>query len=265
MPRSLAPTTVRLIAHTMSKVFKFGVKRGHLKLNPFNEKRIELPPGCTKRLKTPIQYTPAQFTLLRSNLDILEKLAVTFAGWIGTRVSEMFGLQWQDLNLPLKKGVFRRGLREGRISPLKTAASRTDFPIPNDVLELLTQWKALTPYNRPTDWVFASPRSKGNLPYWPNSLLVNIQRVARRLGLPRIAWHGFRHSFGAWIKEAHMTPEEIKTMLRHQTLKMGDEYGTLGFQTKQQLQRKLSRYIRKQSRDDSKSERSTRCVFGKTA
>jgi integrase len=54
----------------------------------------------------------------------------------------------------------------------------------------------------------------------------NIQRVARDLGLPHIGWHTFRHSFARWAKDARMTLEDIKTLLRHATTKMPAEiYG----------------------------------------
>jgi integrase len=53
-----------------------------------------------------------------------EGLAIEIAGWFGTRRSEGFGLKWKDIDL--KRGVvaFRQGFVSGRISQLKTEASR---------------------------------------------------------------------------------------------------------------------------------------------
>src|SRR5664280_3337088 len=66
-----------------------------------------------------------------------EKVAAAFAGWLGPRISEAFGLKWQDLDLDVGVVTFRQACVQGRITPLKTEASRTNLPVPEDVLELL--------------------------------------------------------------------------------------------------------------------------------
>jgi integrase len=255
-PRGLAPKSVRKLHATMRQVLKFSVKWGYLKFNPCADNRIELPRGCTKRVKPPTQISPAQFLWLESELQIREKVAVSFAGSLGPRVSETFGLQWQDLDLQLRKVIFKRGFTCGRFSPLKTEASRTDFPIPEETVVLLREWHSLTPYNRPTDWVFASARTKGKRPLLPSAMMKShIQPVARALGLPHIGWHTFRHSLSAWAKEAGLSPEEIKTLLRHQTLEMGNDYGRIEMHKKREIQNMVMTQIKKQARKQSKPER----------
>ena len=77
-------------------------------------------------------------------------------------MSEAFGLQWQDLDMESRVVRFRRGFVQGRITPLKTEASRTDLALPEDVVDLLVQWRSITPYNQPNDWVFAVALQQGN-------------------------------------------------------------------------------------------------------
>jgi len=60
------------------------------------EKRVELPRGSTKRSKQPVQLMASGFFALLARLGLREKLAVAFAGWLGPRISEAFGLQWWD-------------------------------------------------------------------------------------------------------------------------------------------------------------------------
>jgi hypothetical protein len=93
-PKGLDPKTVRSIWNVMKLTFKFGVKLGCLNENSTGEKRIELPRGSTKRTTHSVQLTVAQFFCLVGLLDSREKLAVAFAGWLGPRVSEIFGLKW---------------------------------------------------------------------------------------------------------------------------------------------------------------------------
>jgi integrase len=114
----------------MKLVFKFAVKWGYLDQNPMAEKRVELPRGSTKRRKRPVQLTAAQFLYLLPQFQTRERVAVALVGWLGPRRSEAFGLQWQDLDTKSRVVQFRRGFVQGRITPLKTEASRTDLALP---------------------------------------------------------------------------------------------------------------------------------------
>ena len=115
---------VRSIGNVMKLAFKFAVKWGYLNENPMGEKRVELPRGSTKRQRQPVQLTAAGFFLLLSRLGPCEKVAVAFAGWLGPRIGDA---KWQDLDLDLGVVSFRQ-ICPGRITPLKTEASRTNFP-----------------------------------------------------------------------------------------------------------------------------------------
>jgi hypothetical protein len=81
---------------------------------------------------------------------------VALAGWLGPCVSEAFGLQWQDLDTASRVVWFRRGFVQGRITPLKTEASRSELSLPDDLVDLLEQWRSITPYNQPHDWVHST-------------------------------------------------------------------------------------------------------------
>ena len=193
--------------------------------------------------------TAAGFFLLLSHLGPCEKVAVAFAGWLGPRISEAFGLKWQDLDLDIGVVTFRQACVQGRITPLKTEASRTNLPVPEEVLELLRQWLSVTIHGAPSDWVFASPYTKGKRPFWPGQLMkTHIKPVALALGLPNIAWHSFRHTVSAWGKEAGLELEEVKTLLRHENLATTSEvYGDLGMEAKRRIQQQLVNFVKQQA------------------
>jgi integrase len=245
----LAPKTVRSIWNVMKLAFKFAIKWGYLNENPMGEKRVELPRGSTKRQKQPVQLTAAQFFLLLTRLGPCEKVAVAFAGWLGPRISEAFGLKWQDLDLSLGVVSFRQGCVQGRITPLKTEASRTNLPVPDEVLELLHEWRAVSIHRAPNDWVFASPYTKGKRPFWPAQLLkAHIKPIALAAGLPNIGWHSFRRTVSAWGKEAGLELEEVKTLLRHENLATTSEvYGDLGMEAKRRIQQQLVTFVKQQA------------------
>jgi len=224
-PEGLAPTTVRSIFVVMKLVFKFAVKWRYLEQNPMAEKRVELPRRWTKRLKKPLQLTAAQFLYLLPLFGLRERLAMAFAGWLGPRISEALGLRWEDLNLNLGVVTFQRGVVQGRVTPLKTEASRTEMSLPEEVVELLHEWRSATVYSDAEDWVFASPYTKGKRPFWPNQLLKDhIQPAVLKAGFPKIGWHSFRHTVSAWGKEAGFSLEQVKTLLRHENIATTSQY-----------------------------------------
>jgi integrase len=196
----------------------------------------------------PVQLTPAWFFLLLTKLPLRERLAVAFSGWLGPRISEAFGLKWQDLDLDDGVVSFRRGFVQGRITLLKTEASRTNLPLPEDVLDLLRQWRSITPHPTEDDWVFASPYTKGERPFWPAQLLkTHIKPVALKAGLPSIGWHSFRHTASAWGKEAGLQLEDVKTLLRHENIATtSDIYGDLGLEAKRRIQQRLINFVKEQ-------------------
>jgi len=178
-------------------VFRQAVKWGYLEHNLMEY--VDLPQGSTRRQKEPRILTPSQYVELLELFGPREQLAIKIAGRLGTRRGEGFGLKWQDLDLVTGTVTFRHGFVSGRVTPLKTEASRAQMSIPADVKEALLAWKRTTPFNEPGDWLFASGATNGKRPVWPEGMLANhIQPVAEAAGFGRLGWHTFRHSFISW-------------------------------------------------------------------
>jgi integrase len=251
-PDGLAGKSVREIHNVMRLAFKFAVKWGYIKDNPLADKKVELPRGSAKRRRRPTQLTPAMFFYLLLRLGPLAKLAVSCVGWLGPRRSEPFGLKWADVNLERGEVTFRQGVVQGRITPLKTEASRTTLSIPEDVLELLKGWRSMTPYSHAEDWVFASPYTRGNRPYWPDTLLKkHIQPIAQEAGFPRLGWHSFRHSLSAWAKQSHIGLDAVKTLLRHQDLATTSQiYGEWELGEIRLAQQQVIEYVKKRAAEE---------------
>jgi integrase len=56
------------------------------------------------------------------------------------------------------------------VGDMKTEASRKSIPLDAGLAEVLLDWRALSAYRQPEDWLFASPRMGGKQPYSPDSL-----------------------------------------------------------------------------------------------
>ncbi len=125
---------------------------------------------------------------------------------------------------------------------------------------MLGQWHSTSPYNRPDDWVFASPHTKGLRPFWPAQLLkTHIKPVALAAGLPSIGWHSFRHTVSAWGKEAGLELEDVKTLLRHEDIATtSNVYGNLGMEAKRRIQQRLVKFVKQQAEAQVDAEEAAR-------
>ena len=76
-------------------------------------------------------------------------------------------------------------------------------PIPLDdyLAEALRRWQEYTPYQKPDDWVFASPAALGKNPYWGQTLMRSfIRPAAVKIGIAHIGWHTFRHTYSSLLR-----------------------------------------------------------------
>ena len=71
----------------------------------------------------------------------------------------------------------------------------------------LLAWHAVTPYKKPSDYVWATDADRaeakrGKQPVWLSSVMRNyIQPVARKLGITKkMSWHTLRHPFSSILK-----------------------------------------------------------------
>jgi len=150
------------------------------------------------------------------------RTAVLLDGASGLRVGELLGLKWEDVDFAHNAIYIRRSVSRQRIGPPKTEASQKPIPMNAELAKALRLWKMKTIYNRPDDWVYASPATNGKQPYWPNSIYrVYIKPAAEEIGLTkRIGWHTFRHTFGTILNANGENPKVIQELLRHANLKV---------------------------------------------
>jgi integrase len=87
---------------------------------------VDLPHGSTLRQAKPRALTPAEYMKLLPALPTSGASRNQDRGGLGPRRSEGFGLKWQDLDFDRQVVTFRQGIVSGRITRLKTEASRTD-------------------------------------------------------------------------------------------------------------------------------------------
>jgi integrase len=214
---ALARGTKAKIRNIMSALYAHAIRWEWTTRNPITSVR-----QSAKRQTIPEVLTVEEIVKLLNAIPEPFRTAVFLDGTSGLRVGELLGLKWEDVDFKQKVIHIRRSIVKQKIGPPKTEASQKPIPMNAEVAKALRLWKMKTDYNRPDDWVYASPVTNGKQPYWPNSMYrVYIKPAAESIGLTkRFGWHTFRHTFGTILNANGVNPKVIQELLRHATLKV---------------------------------------------
>jgi len=147
------------------------------------------------------------------------RLMVMVAATSAIRRSELRALRWSDVDfeglwLNLKRGLYRK-----EETSMKTKASRKAVPILQELPYALLDWRKETPYAGDNDWVFASPYTNGERPYWAESALKDhVRPAAKKAGITKhVGWHTWRHSMASILGEGGENVKVVQELLRHAT------------------------------------------------
>ena len=238
---SLARATKAKLRNIMSNVFNHAIRYEWLEKNP-----ITLVRQSAKREHIPEVLDVGEISSLLTELQYPYKAMVLLAAATGLRASELLGLQWQDIDFDLLQINLNRGVVHQVVGGLKTEASRKPIPLDPDLARALLEWRYLSPFDRQSDWVFASAEMKGRQPYWPENLLRRyIRPAAARCGISKkIGWHTFRHSYATQLKANGEDVKVVQEALRHANSRITlDTYTQAVTSAKRQAQTKVVRMI----------------------
>ena len=118
---------------------------------------------------------------------------------------------WQSLQVHVQ-----RGFVIGHIDDVKTTISNKSLPVHAELARLLFDYKKqIAPGAKNTDWLFPSPYGTGR-PRWPWTIQSRILLPAGiRVGLGRIGWHMFRHSYSTLLWSLEVDVKVQQELLRH--------------------------------------------------
>ncbi len=213
----LAKGSKAKIRNIMSALYSHAIRWEWTTRNPITSVR-----QSAKRQKIPEILTVDELVKLLTAIPEPFRTAVFLDGASGLRVGELLGLKWEDVDFERNVIHIKRSIVKQKIGPPKTETSQKPIPLNAELAKALRLWKMKTIYNRPDDWVYASPAMNGTQPYWPNSIFrVYIKPAAKEIGLTKpIGWHTFRHTFGTILNANGENPKVIQELLRHANLKV---------------------------------------------
>lgn len=139
---------------------------------------------------------------------------------LGVRCSELCALKWLDVDWEELTISIRRGIVAGHIDETKTKYSEAPVPMNAALAEVLLTWKRTTEFSKETDWVWASPFTAGEMPYWGWRIQQNILAPAAvKAGLGEgLGWHTLRHTYRSWLDHTGASMGEMMELMRHASI-----------------------------------------------
>src|ERR1700687_5457752 len=147
----LAKSSCAKIRNLMSVLFNHACRYELFDRNP-----IYLVRQSAKRRRAPTILMPDEIKAMLDNLSIRERTFVLLAVSTGLRQSELFGLQWRDIDLVQGAMNVTRSIVYGVVGPCKTESSQKPVPVHPLLADALSDWRKQCAYTKTDDWVVGS-------------------------------------------------------------------------------------------------------------
>ena len=214
----LSPKSIKDMLIVLKMVVRFGEKQGWLnhvewKVKfPANQLKAALPILTKQHQKKLMDYLKDNFTF--PNLGILVCLST------GLRIGEVCALKWSDINMDTGLLHVNRTIEriyivdsdkphtEIVINTPKTKNSLREIPLSKELVRIFKSlmkvvnkdYYVLTNNTKPTE-----PRTYRNY----------FNKLLKQLDIPRLKFHGLRHSFATRCIESHCDYKTVSVLLGH--------------------------------------------------
>lgn len=188
----------------------------------YSENPIHLVRQSAKRRRVPQILHIDEIKRLLDHVASLPRLLIFLDVTTGLRQSELFGLRWSDLDFDSGEIHVVRSVVHGVVSRCKTESSSKPIPMNPLLAEMLKEWRRVTRFPSPDDWVFASNEVKGKRPIWGQTFMrKQIHPAVEKLGIKkRIGWHTFRHSYSTLLRYLGTDIKVQQDLLRHSSARL---------------------------------------------
>lgn len=221
LKKGLSQKSIKDIIIVLKMILKFAVKQ---KLLAYNEIEIKFPTVGEKTdlevlnkndHKKIINYLQENFTF--KNLGIYICLST------GMRIGEICGLLWSDIDvesgiIKVRRTVQRIYVIDGEtrhteilIDTPKTKNSIRDIPMTTELYKIIKPLKKIVN----NDFYVITNEAK---PTEPRTYRNYYERLIKRLGIPKLKFHGLRHSFATRCIESKCDYKTVSVILGHSNI-----------------------------------------------
>lgn len=219
--KGLSQKSIKDIIIVLKMILKFAVKQ---KLLAYNEIEIKFPTVGEKTdlevlnkndHKKIINYLQENFTF--KNLGIYICLST------GMRIGEICGLLWSDIDvengiIKVRRTVQRIYVIDGEtrhteilIDTPKTKNSIRDIPMTTELYKIIKPLKKVVN----NEFYVITNEAK---PTEPRTYRNYYERLIKRLGIPKLKFHGLRHSFATRCIESKCDYKTVSVILGHSNI-----------------------------------------------
>ncbi len=214
--------TIQTVLSLIRCILQQAVDHGYLKKNPALRIRVNGRLRTRGRFECP---KPEEVRKLVQAAGDPCRAMILSTAVTGLRISELFALQWKDLDLyPCLVHVRRRADRWGQIGNPKSKAGMRTVPFGPILRDELLAWRKRCP-DSSLDLVF--PSSAGTVLDQSNFYVKHFGPLRQSLGLVHIRWHDLRHfAISAWLQQG-VPPHVVQLYAGHAMLRTAhsDESG----------------------------------------
>ncbi len=192
--------------------------------------------GISKRKQRPRILQVKDAWRLLDALAQPYRTMVLIALCFGLRISEILGLRWTDFDFKRAVVLIQRSAVGKRLNKLKTEYSQDEVPLERGFILELKKWQAVC-VETEGHWLFPSPVT--GRPYHADSVRTDyLVPAGLELGLGRIGFHTFRHSYRAWLDETGAPVGVQQKLMRHAHISTTmDQYGNASIEAKRKANR----------------------------
>lgn len=215
---NLKPKTIRNQMVPMKRMFELAIQWGYATSNP--AAKVALPRQEHEEIAF---LSPEQVRLLVEATDPQWKALIALGAMCGLRKGECLGLQHSAILWTEHRIKICRSLWNGELQDPKTKRSIATLPMPSKVEALLMERVVMCPAS---DMNLVFCRDDGS-PLRPDYVNRGILAPAlEKAGLPRITFHGLRHSFVAGLIQQNVNVKVVQELARHTSIQTTlDKYG----------------------------------------
>lgn len=217
----LSQKTVRDILVVLKMILRYGAKHGLMELHQFDivfpteRERQDIEVLTITNQRQLMTYVKEHFTFL--NLGIFICLNA------GLRIGEVCALQWDDIDvvagvIRVNKTIQRIYLVDGEekyteiiVDKPKTKNSIREIPMARDLLALVRPLKKIV---RGDFYVLTNAAN----PTEPRTYRSYFNKLQKELGLPKMRFHGLRHSFATRCIESKCDYKTVSVLLGHSNI-----------------------------------------------
>lgn len=212
----LARKTVRDILATLKSIVKFAAK--HHGWYPVDWEIIYPTDTTAKELPVLTRRNQSKLLIHLSENPTAQTIGVMIALCTGMRIGEVCALKWSDVNMQSRIITVRTTI--GRVYDIekkktstlvttpKTRTSNREIPICRELLAALRVVRKTHP-------TAAYVVGCGEKAKEPRTYRDYFHRLLRRLDIPRMVFHGLRHTFATRCIECQCDYKTVSTILGH--------------------------------------------------